>query len=599
MEGLDSSELSIIEKLTKQNREATKIDFDKIEQSPDTENASQILGPELMSNIENHDLDIYLSTRLNTRYKSCKKMLNSDIMKWQREQISKPILRISSTFSELAIQIFKNLLSYMGDRLSSKKPLLHVLKFIRLTMPQAEELKDEAYVQVIKQISYNLDEEKCRRGWNFFAILASCYPPSYDLYLCLLNYLFKIINEGSDQEKIKRSNYIAIRLYRTFTQKRKFFPFQLEIEHIEAMKPIILPIYFYSGASVSIPIESYTTIRELKTMVMRKLQLNLTRIPYYSMYEICDKVTFIEKRFLDESSKIVDIITVWKKEEKDYEEKQHMKIDFKIYLQIQLYYKYSKDDIDTVTMHYVQTNNEVLFGQYNLTDDEISQLGALSLYINNYNNKSHEELYNTVKDEIKNYIPNNKLKDNNTDEGVWAKKIMDAYTTLQPKNRLEAKNKYLELLENNILYESYQFFCKFSKNLNTENTNSRKKYNPDHITDDCIVAVKPNKIVITDDNRNELLDIPFNIIASWGINAEIIVIVTRTSETEYTKYYFENNQTKVFQILMDSYTSMLSDKGINEIITRAENTCKMFDSKRDNTLKGQTLRSFHSTVYKK
>jgi hypothetical protein len=597
MIGLDDPDLSVIEKLTVRKRRATKFDFNQMELSSDTENSEQSIDPEQIQSANETSLEEYLSTHLARHYKNCKKLSGEEVMKWQREIIDEPLLKMDSSLDDIAIQIFKNLLSYMGDRLSSKKPSLHVIKHIKLTINAPEELKDEAYCQVIKQITNNLDEQKCKFGWNFFAILASCYPPSTELYYSLLNYLLKIIRENKKDDLVKRANYILIRLSRTFEQKRKLSPTDFEIKYIENMKPIIITVNFYSGANTSIPIESYTTIRELKVLIMRKLQFNISRIPYYAIYEICDKPDCIEKRYLDESTKVVDILTVWNKEKLDYE-KKNIQIEFNFYLQIQLYYKYNKDDLDTVTMNYIQTNFDVLWGQYNLDENEICNLAAISLYINNNNNNSNEELYNILKDDLKSYIPLNKIKKYNDE--ILTKKIMDIYITLKYDNLLSAKNAYLDILSKNIVYEGYQFFCTFSKKLNSELSNSQHIKNPDHITDECIVIVKPNEVVITDKERNELLTLPFNTIASYAVNNEIFVIVSRKSDREYTKYYFENNQTKIFRILMDSYTAMLSGNGIGEIINNNEQISKMFDNFPLAKLKpGQTLRSLHSIILKK
>ena len=106
--------------------------------------------------------------------------------------------------------------------------------------------------------------------------------------------------------------------------------------------------------------------------------------------------------------------------------------------------------------------------------------------------------------------------------------------------------------------------------------------------------------MITDVDRNELLRIPLNKIASWGVNAELFVIVVKKSEKDFTKYYFESHQPKLFQILMDSYTSIQTGKGMNEIILDSDDTCKMFHSLLLTKLKqGQTMRSRQASVYMK
>lgn len=61
----------------------------------------------------------------------------------------------------------------------------------------------------------------------------------------------------------------------------------------------------------------------------------------------------VEERFLEDSEKIVDIVATWDKETEDYEKKNE-KIDFRIYLKLQLFYNYNEADVDTITMVYVQ-----------------------------------------------------------------------------------------------------------------------------------------------------------------------------------------------------------------------------------------------------
>ena len=69
-----------------------------------------------------------------------------------------------SSLHEQALQLFKNLQSYMGDRQSSKAPIKHVMKYIRLTINAPEELKDEAYCQVLKQVNGHPNPENAIKG---------------------------------------------------------------------------------------------------------------------------------------------------------------------------------------------------------------------------------------------------------------------------------------------------------------------------------------------------------------------------------------------------------------------------------------------------
>jgi hypothetical protein len=178
----------------------------------------------------------------------------------------------------------------MFDRKTSKKPLDHIRKFLTITMNSPAAIKDESYLQVLKQIKDNPDEEKTKRGWNFLAILSACYAPSASLYYALLNNLLYEIKHNEDQNIVRRSNYIFIRLVNVFERKRKHIPSNSEIMHIENMKTMMMPIYFFSQAFVYMPVESYTTIKDLKSNLMKKMKFSQNKIQFYCFQEIRQEV---------------------------------------------------------------------------------------------------------------------------------------------------------------------------------------------------------------------------------------------------------------------------------------------------------------------
>ena len=601
---INDKELSTIEKLTTQNRKASEFDFDQIELSIDTTNAESVLDQELISAAENTNLLEYEQAHLATRYHGFfKAMTPEEIMQWQNSLIRSPLLRLSSSLEEISLQLFKNMMSYMGDRKSSKSPKLHAIKHTRLAMGSPEEVKDEAYLQVIKQITRNPKPESALKGWNLFAIMASCYPPSLELYYALIHYLLDIIRTG-DEDLQKRANYIAIRLNKTFESRRKLSPSELEIKHVEEMKPIMIEMNFFSGAATTCQVESYTTIRELKTQVMTKLNLNISRIPFYSIFEMCYKSDAIEERYINEFDKVCDILSIWQRETDNYKkEKEKSKdkdatIEFKFFLKLLVYYDFNPEDIDSVTMTYVQCNFDVINDRYNLSEEDIIKLGAIQLYVN-HSSSEKEEAIKKLNENVKAYIPKQIYRKNPSDE-YWSEKIIKEFEQNKFKSKLEAKNEYLNILKNNYLYQSIQFICEYNSKLNTANNNSDRVPNPSHIPNECIVAVKPNEIIITDMNRNKIYSVPLTLIASWGVNSEVFLFVEKKSEKEFSKSYFNCNQTKLFKIIIDTYTNILVGKNMLEIMTERVETCKLFETLPATKLKpGESLRIRQSTIYLK
>ena len=602
-EDVNDNELATIEKLTVQNRQASTFEFEHLELSTDIANAESVLDQELISAAQNTNLLEYEQTHLATRYKGFfKAMTPEEIMQWQNSIIRSPLLRLSSSLEEISLQLFKNMMSYMGDRRSSKRPQLHIIKHTKLVMGAPEEIKDEAYLQVIKQITRNPKPASAQKGWNLFAIMASCYPPSLELYYALIHYLLDIIKTG-EEDLQKRANYIAIRLSKTFESRRKLFPSTLEIKHVEEMKPIIVEINFFSGAATTCKVESYTTIRELKTQVMTKLNLNISRIPFFSIFEMCYKSDCIEERYLNEFDKVCDILSIWQRETDNFKKEnekakdKNIRIEFKFFLKLLVYYDFNPEDIDSVTMTYVQCNFDVINDRYKLSEADIIKLGSIQLYVD-YSSLEKEEIITKLNENIKAYIPKQIYSQNSNGE-YWSEKIIKEFEKNDFKTKMEAKNEYLNILKNNCLYKSIQFICEYSPKLNTANNNSYKVPNPSHIPEECIVAVKPNEIIITDMNRNKIYSVPLTLIASWGVNSEVLLFVEKKSEKEYSKSYFNCNQTKLFKIIIDTYTNMLVGKNMVEIMTERIDTCKLFENLPATKLKpGESLRIRQSTIYK-
>lgn len=293
---------------------------------------------------------------------------------------------------------------------------------------------------------------KSQKAWNFLAIVASTFSPSSDLYYSLLNYLMYEIKNNLDQNIVKRANYVFARLLRIYEMKRKQIPTEEEIAHIENMKPIMFPIYFFSNSHTLVATESYTTVKELKSSIMNKLELLVSKVPYYSLYEVCTKELVTEERFIDETDRIVDVISVWAREMDDYMQK-NQKIDFRIYLKLLIFYEYKMDEIDTITMVYIQTNYDIIRGKLDLEKNEVYDLGALQLMVN-YQQDS-EIAYKFLNRNIYDYVPMNMF---DSEERVnWIKNIFEKYRDLPEYTKLEAKAKYIELLAKNPLFQAHHF----------------------------------------------------------------------------------------------------------------------------------------------
>ena len=160
--------------------------------SEDCYSGTDIAPAELLKEIISIKSAQILEPLLMERKRWFKKLSAEEILKWQKREIVRPLLIMKTVRDfDSSKQMFRNLLSYMKDRKSSKAPSMHVKKFIKLVLKGGEILRDEAFLQVYKQLNDNKKNESFMRGLKMMAIISSCFvPKNPDVYKFILNYLF-------------------------------------------------------------------------------------------------------------------------------------------------------------------------------------------------------------------------------------------------------------------------------------------------------------------------------------------------------------------------------------------------------------------------
>ena len=406
-------------------KEERKINNER-ELSPDCLNGIENAPSYILNDILKIKPNEILDSLIKQRTSFFMKVKTEKILSWQKKELTQPLLEMNDNYKSISIQIFRNLLSYMKDRKSSKKPILHVRKFLKLTLHSNQIIKDEAYLQIYKQINNNQNYESKIRGYKFLAIISSCFVPSKNIYDIILNFLFfEKEKEKNDISIINHIKFIFARLLKTNEKERKNVPCTEELEYIENLKSIPIPLYFFEGNQTDINIESYTTVKDLKKKMMEFLDFNIQRNIYYSIYEIGNDDEGNYEKYIDDSEIVCDILAYWKSE-KLKAEKKNKNVDFKFYLKLLIYYPFEEDDEDTVSLVYYQTIYDVISGKFNLNQNKIIKLAGLQL-LNDYGNE-REDAYNNLKKNYKKYIPSNKI--NLLTQSQWIEKIIQFYSII-------------------------------------------------------------------------------------------------------------------------------------------------------------------------
>jgi hypothetical protein len=93
--------------------------------------------------------------------------------------------------------------------------------------------------------------------------------------------------------------------------------------------------------------------------------------------------------------------------------------------------------------------------------------------------------------------------------------------------------------------------------------------------------------------------IPFSTVASWGASNNLFVIYIDRGCADTEKIYFETFQTKVIEILVQSYCYLMSGKSINEILIDNNNVSRRLESIPVSFSTGVSTRSKSASSFKK
>ena len=115
------------------------------------------------------------------------------LLQFKKSLIKKSLLKANRHLDAIACQLFKNLMSYMGDRKSSKGCKEHCKKMLRITLSAPTGIRDEVYVQLMKQTSGNPRRESEQRGWELILHCLHFFPPSRLILDSVRDYLEKTI----------------------------------------------------------------------------------------------------------------------------------------------------------------------------------------------------------------------------------------------------------------------------------------------------------------------------------------------------------------------------------------------------------------------
>uniref|UniRef100_A0A3Q0RF94 Myosin VIIBb n=1 Tax=Amphilophus citrinellus TaxID=61819 RepID=A0A3Q0RF94_AMPCI len=351
-----------------------------------------------------------------------------------REPIKQPLLQNlvnNSELSSLACS-FLPILKYMGDY-----PLKHVRSPVELTnqifgpATKHEELRDEIYCQIMRQMTSNSNSLSMERGWQLMWLCSGLFPPSPNLMRHTQRFL----------ESRFRYPLATGCLHRLQEMRRNLPPHLIEVDAIQQNSPkIFQKIHFPNDTTDIVEVTSTTTIGELCSSIANQLILNSPE--GYGLYlkTQTKTVSMEEEKYFFDSLRLTSEPP---KKGKKVKEVNQANVPFLVIYKRKLWFNVNpgKDEKADLTFHFPQEMSKYLRGYHNCTKEDMFSLGGLLFRVKVDSDRSQ---FVMIPKMLKDLVPADQQKIMSGED--WKKHIISSYKKQSGITVQEAKIAFLKTI---------------------------------------------------------------------------------------------------------------------------------------------------------
>ncbi|KAL1774169.1 unconventional myosin-VIIa isoform X2 [Sigmodon hispidus] len=327
-------------------------------------------------------------------------------------------------------------LKYMGDYPSKRTRSVNELTDqIFEGALKAEPLKDEAYVQILKQLTDNHIRYSEDRGWELLWLCTGLFPPSNILLPHVQRFL-----------QSRKHSPLAIdclqRLQKALRNgSRKYPPHLVEVEAIQhKTTQIFHKVYFPDDTDEAFEVESSTKAKDFCQNIASRLLLKSSE--GFSLFvKIADKVISVPENdfFFD----FVRHLTDWIKKARPIKDGIVPSLTYQVFFMKKLWTTTvpGKDPMADSIFHYYQELPKYLRGYHKCTREEVLQLGALIYRVKFEEDKSY---FPSIPKLLRELVPQDLIRQVSPDD--WKRSIVAYFNKHAGKSKEEAKLAFLKLI---------------------------------------------------------------------------------------------------------------------------------------------------------
>lgn len=462
----------------------------------------------------------------------------------------------------------------------------------KLLFSNNQDLHDEVFAQIMKQIKNNAQPEQVEMGWQLVLIMLSSIPPSKKLFPYLLGFIYQHLQQQQQQGAQSSGgpnhssnaspaahanckhfilNCLQIAMHSATHRIRKEVPTEKEVTMLLLNEPHEVTVYTIDYHSIRLYINSFTSVANLTDIVAKDLRIAEGNKRCFLLFQ-CKSSQCTQ---LNPSDRVVDILAKWEKhlkhqadgdkdKEKDKEsvlasiQARHHFL-FKIYLFLPLALQ---DSVAEVFL-YKQCVDSVLRALLPLSLQDYMFLNALYLqytcgdYISGKDYNIHYNLYQHGGNLLCSHVASILDKpDAPLSKSELEHKTILLYKKLMGLNKQQSMVMYIQYLQTNRLFGAAYYPVRgnsaYSSSAASVGLNGRN---------DLLLAITSKAVVVVDAQTGAYLAEHYyaNIFScSFSYDAFILVIGNKANQV---KHYFQTTAGQEMEELISIYRAYHAQAG--------------------------------------